>query len=48
MLAIVLRPMVLSFMLWGVLAWLFRDDWIGLLGHWLQAAQDFLSQHDCV
>jgi len=48
MLAIVLWPMVLSIMLWGGLAWLFWDDWISLLGHWLQPAQDFLSQHDFV
>ncbi len=48
MLAIVLWPMVLSLMLWGVLAWLFWGDWISLLGHWVQPAQDFLSQHDFV
>lgn len=47
-LAIVLWPMVLSLVLWGVLAWFFWDNWISLLGHWLQPAQEFLSQHDFV
>ena len=47
-LVIVLWPMVLSLVLWGVLAWFFWDNWISLLGHWLQPTQEFLSQHDFV
>lgn len=48
MLVIVLWPMVLAFVLWGGLAWLFWDDWAGLLGTWLQPAEDFLRGHSFV
>lgn len=45
-LMIVLWPMLLAVLLWGVLAWAFWADWMQLLGGWVQPAQDFLNQHD--
>jgi hypothetical protein len=43
---IVLWPMVLALIVWGVLAWVFWADWMQLLGGWVQPAQAYLNQHD--
>ena len=47
-LGIVLWPMLLALLLWGVLAWVFWADWMHLLGGWLQPTEDFLTRHDVI
>lgn len=47
-LMIMLWPMLLALIVWGGLAWLFWDSWLGTLANWLQPLQNFLGRHDFV